>query len=349
VTDFLAHLISRLTGTAGAIAPRPAARFEPEFPGSEGTAYDLGEERGEEHVPPAAPPPDRDAVIPATAPADRDAVLPATAPAEPRPAAGATAEIMPPVSTAGERRRPSPAFQGQASPGSAIPDSVLPGVVTAEPTPSGRAPLPPDPAEFRSAVHHREPAVQNRTLTRAAAPHAEPATAAADGEVPALPPAGPAAPPRQSPAPLPVSQSAVPQTAVPHTDVPQAGVPVPASPGGPAAAVALPAVIARPVAPPDSAEPPFAEPHLGTTHPGDPAERGLRPRVRPLSEPSEGRGSSRSRSAPPDSGPTIEVTIGRVEIRGPAAAAQPPARRRAVDPPRVLALPEYLARRRRTS
>jgi hypothetical protein len=51
---------------------------------------------------------------------------------------------------------------------------------------------------------------------------------------------------------------------------------------------------------------------------------------------------ARARSAP-DPGPTIEVTIGRVEVR--AAPPTPPARRRPAPRPRVVPLAEYLARR----
>ncbi|MDQ0767281.1 hypothetical protein QF031_000030 [Pseudarthrobacter defluvii] len=302
-------MISRLTGTAEAIVPRPAVRFEPEFPGSENTAYDMEEERGEK---PGLPPPAQ--------PVDRDAVISPSSQAEPGPGEETQAEIMPPSSAAGVRSHPDPAFQVLASPALAVPVPVL----------SDRASLPPD----QSVMRYREPAVGNRTQTRTTAPRAEPATAPAEGVARALPPGDPVAGYGQSPAPLPIPQSVLSQNAVP----------VPVRAGGPAPRVALPVAIPRPTAPPAAAGPPSAKFPPGAT-PGHPAERGLRP----LQKPYEGRGSSRDRSAPPQPGPTVEVTIGRIEIRGPATAVPPPARRRAVDPSHVSALPEYLARRRRTS
>ncbi|TQN42892.1 hypothetical protein FHU33_2303 [Blastococcus colisei] len=319
MTDFLGHLVARSAGLGEELAPRLRARFEP-VGGPSVTDPDPGDDEPpgihSVHRLPSAPDP--------APPAGRD-------PADGAPARGVARADEPP---------PAPA------PGSELREAGSAGAV---PPRGPRRPVVVAPAPVVAPVAPVPPAAP--PATDVPPPQAEVAAASTPTAVPA-------------PAPLPSSPSAQdrvrPIVADPAHHAPRLARPGDADEAAPGVATPPPRppaeVVAHRGTPPEREAAAPLEAPVAAPPPGDvpPVPRREPARRRAPSEdvgpehwlrppPPRERSPDHADRTSARTQPTIEVTIGRVEIRSrpaPSAAPRQPAPRAG-----VLPLAEYLARR----
>jgi hypothetical protein len=335
MSDFLNHLVARATGTAEQITPRPASRFEPDGWQPDGDFEELAATTMRRLVsePPAPTPPVREPVPqpppreersgPALPPPDVEATAPAAPWARPEPPAPTPPE--PPADIT--RRERLPATDPQPAPAPAAAAVTPAPAIAAGPEPRNHPGVVDDVVETRRVTVTTHLAVVDRVpVEQVVAVPALQARAAAPPVPPGLRPDPPAslAPDREpvagprSPGPDPA-----PPAAAPAPDAPP--IPAPGEPGEERAERAETASETRPAAP-DPVDPP---PRLDRA-----------PRRWPAAEPSR-QAEPYTPAAEP---PSVEVHIGRIEIR--SAATPPPAARKRADRSRVMPLDEYLTRRR---